>query len=37
MKYLQNASVKLNTQTQLKKQWQEILNKIKDLENLSIK
>ena len=34
MKYLQNASVKLNKQTQLKKQWQEIINKIKELENL---
>lgn len=37
MKYLQNVNVKLNKETEFKKQWQEILNKITDLENLSIK
>ena len=34
MRYLKNASVKLNKETELQKQWQKIINKIKELEQL---
>ena len=37
MKYLKDAGVKLNKQTELKRKWQEIMDKIKELERLQIK
>lgn len=37
MKHLEAVSVKLNKETELKKQWQKILDKIKQLEGLKIR
>lgn len=37
MKKFKHLEVKLNRQTELNKQWQSILTKIKKLENLQIK
>ena len=37
MKKFKYLEVKLNRQTELNKQWQSILTKIKKLENLQIK
>ena len=34
MKYLKDIQIKINKETQLKKQWQDISNKIKELEQL---
>ena len=37
MKELKHISVKLNKETEIKKEWLKIMDKMKELENLKIK